>query len=435
MPTSAPEVLAPASGALVAPTPCFDLSARLETAPDAPGVYIMRDRSGGIVYVGKAVNLRSRLRAYANQTDTRSFVRRLPYVLGGIETIITPTEQDALQLECVLINQHLPRYNVRIPDEGAEAYLRLDVGSYAPRVEVVREVKQDGARYFGPYRSRFAVARLKEVLDRHFLLRTCDDRTLQSRSRPCLQYQIKRCAAPCVFKPSEIGYEALVENAAHFLAGRRAVLQERLRVRMLEASDRLEFELAAHCRDHLAAIDLAEAKREGATSALDVDVFGHYREGDAICVQVLFARRGRLKGSRSFIFEDQPFPDEEVYSSLLNLYYQNGAYVPHEVVVPVELEDAPALEAMLSGLRSSRVHLKRPQRGKKAVLQETAQRNAEVSFREQVAGDKHRVNLLSKLQKRLELANFPTRIECFDISNFQGAPMVGAMSVFVDGES
>lgn len=431
MSAPAPEVT-PHSGDTTPTT--FDLSARLETAPEAPGVYIMRDRAGTIVYVGKAVNLRARLRAYANQTDTRSFVRRLPYVLSGIETIITPSEQDALQLECELINEHLPRYNVRIPGEGSEAYLRLHRGEFAPWVEVVKEPRSDGASYFGPYRSRFAVSRLKEVLDRHFLLRTCDDRTLRGRSRPCLQYQIKRCAAPCVFSMEEIGYAALVENAADFLSGRRAVLRERLEARMYDASERLEFELAAHYRDHVAAIDLAEAKREGPSHTVDMDVFGHYREGDALCIQVLFSRRGRLKGSRYFVFEDQPFPDEEVYSTLLNLYYQSGAYVPHEVVVPVELEGASALEGMLSGLRSSRVQLKRPQRGKKAVLLETAHRNAEVSFREQVAGDRHRVNLLSKLQKRLDLANFPARIECFDISNFQGAPMVGAMSVFVDGE-
>ncbi len=418
--------------------PRFDFAARVRSAPEAPGVYIMRDREGRIIYVGKSVNLRSRLRAYANQTDGRGFVKRLPLLLGEIETIIAPTEKDALQLECALINEHRPKFNVVIPGEGGYAWLRLDERAPVPRVEVIRgDITQDGARYFGPYRSAFAVRRLKEVLDRHFLLRTCSDAELANRKRPCLQYQIKRCSGPCVFPLEQIQYHEHVENAATFLAGERSRLQARLTERMWSAAEALDFEIAARCRDQLAAIEIAEVRRDAPVGALDVDVFGHHRDEDALVIQLLFVRRGRLKGSKHFRFDEQLFDDSEVYASFINLYYNAGADVPDELLLPVEIEGVQGLVDLLSELRAAPVAITsgaEPESPRALLLQSAAQ-NAAHTFREATSAEAHRLAVLTRLQSKLRLKNLPRRMECFDISNFQGDPIVGSMVVFLDGEA
>lgn len=416
----------------------FDHEARLATIPHEPGCYIMKNHEGKIIYIGKAKDLKNRVRNYFQASgDPRPFVKKLPQLLSDIETIITPTEKDALALEVTLIKRHQPRYNIMLKDDKHYPSLRIDTSHKWPRVEIVRRPTQDGARYFGPYDSSYSLRRTLHVLNKHFKLRTCTDAVLESRSRPCLQYQIKRCPGPCVFDIDQQLYTQHVQEAMLFLEGRADELLSSLEGKMFTASDDMEFELAAHYRDQITSIRTA-LDRHQLMSAVEVDrdAFGLYRQADRALIQLMIVRRGRLEGAQSFSFKDQEFPDEELLSSFLNLYYNSGAFIPEEVLLPFALPpgDEQAFDELLTERAGRKVKLYIPQRGDRKALIETAQTNALHAFEDKHEREERTTDLLNKLQERLSLKNFPTRIECFDISNFQGSPIVGSMVVFIDAE-
>ncbi len=410
-----------------------------DTIPEAPGVYIMKDKQGKIIYVGKSVNLKARVRSYFSGGDPRPFVKRLGKLLGTIETIETQSETEALLLENNLIKLHKPRFNVMLRDDKNYLSLRIDSKEKWPRVEVRRRraaaSKKDTGKYFGPYRSSRALRQTMGLLGRHFMLRTCPDHVLNNRSRPCLQYQIKRCPAPCVLDISKEAYQDNVQEAILFLEGRTEELSGKLTDKMMQASEAMEFEAAARYRDQLSAITkMMEPQQADNPHGLDQDVFGHYREGDRLTIQLLIIRNGRMEGTEVFSFKDHDVPDEEVYSSFLNLYYQGGQTIPNEVILPVDLEDAVALGELLGQMRGTKVAVTTPRRGRKHDLVQSAMRNAQNTFKSQQAGQDHTQDLLEKLQKVLKLRNWPDRIECFDISNFQGKQVVGSMVVFENGQ-
>ncbi|RAL22895.1 excinuclease ABC subunit C [Lujinxingia litoralis] len=420
----------------------FDIQARLATIPHEPGCYLMRDRRGRIIYIGKAKDLKNRVRNYFQvHGDPRPFVRRLPRILGDIETIITASEKEALILENTLIKAHKPRYNVLLKDDKSFLSLRIDRNQRWPRVEVIRSKgsgkARPGQRQFGPYSSAHALRQTLQVLNKHFMLRTCPDHVLHNRSRPCLQYQIKRCPGPCVLPVDRERYEQDVNQTVMFLEGRGDELVERLRSKMEHASEALEFELAARYRDQIRAIEkVLERQVAVGHREVDRDAFGFYRQGDRLTFQILFIRRGRLEGAQSFSYTDQEFPDEELFSSFLNLYYNAGNHVPNEVLLPITLDPAEvaAFEELLGELAGHKVYVQTPQRGAKRALIETAQTNARHSFEEEHAREERARDLLEKLQARLKLKNLPRRIECYDISNLQGTQVVGSLVSFVEGE-
>ncbi len=409
----------------------FDIEARLKTIPKAPGVYIMKDRQGTIIYVGKSINLRQRVRSYFRGGDPRPFVKRLPKLLGDIETIVTASEFEALRLEASLIRGHRPRYNVALMDDSL--WLRIDVTNPWPMVQVVRKVERDGARYFGQYPSASAARRTTELLNRQFLFRTCSDQELKSRDRPCLQYQIKRCLAPCVLEVSHQGYMDRIQEAMLFLEGRFPELRKRLEGRMWEASDRMAYEAAARYRDQLRAISAAlERYKVVSTDESDQDAFGYYREGERVTIQVLSVRGGRLMHTHSYAFKDQAFPDDEVMSSFLNLYFSEDRKAPDKILLPLWLEDEQPLAALLSSRKGAKVEISTPVRGPKRQLVAMANKNACHTFRQQHSEEERRKDLMVKLKARLGLRRLPRRIECFDISNLQGESVVGSMAVFMD---
>ncbi len=416
----------------------FDYAAKLAVIPHEPGCYLMKDRRGRIIYIGKAKDLKARVRSYfaLSSGDPRAFVKRLPHILGDIETIITANEKEALILENTLIKAHKPRYNVRLKDDKNFLSLRIDLKAPWPRVEIVRKPREDGALYFGPYHSSHSVRQTLQVLNKHFMLRTCQDTVLANRSRPCLQYQIKRCPAPCVFPLDREEYMHSVRETILFLEGKGDELIRRLRERMLAASEEMEFELAARYRDQIQSIEKV-LERQIAVGASDVerDAFGYYREGDRLVIQVVQVRAGRLEGARSFGFSEQEFPDVEILSSFLNLYYNSGNHIPREICLPfaMEQEDTTAFAELLRELAGYRVEINVPQRGPKHTLVETAMTNARHSFESEHAHDVRTRDLLEKLQARLGLQNYPQRMECYDISNLQGSQIVGSMVVFEDG--
>lgn len=419
--------------------PLFDHAAKLAVIPHEPGCYLMRDHQDRIIYIGKAKDLKNRVRNYFQASgDSRKFVSLLPKILSDIEFIVTPTEKDALILENTLIKKHKPRYNIQLKDDKNYMSLKVDTSHKWPRVEIVRKRSNDRAKYFGPYQSAHAMRRTLQVLNKYFNLRTCTDATLNNRTRPCLQYQIKRCPAPCVFDIDQARYNQSVQQAMMFLGGRADELIEQLETQMYACSEEMNFEMAAHYRDQMRSVKAAlEHQQVITTSEINRDVYGLYREGDRLLVQLMTVRRGRLEGARSFSFTDQEFPDEDVLSTFLGQYYQReNTFIPEEILLPTTLEesDMSAMAELLAELRGGRVQLIVPQRGVKKALIDTAQTNAKHAFEDKHEKQSRKQDLLEKLQQRLKLRNFPTRIECYDISNFQGSPIVGSMVVFIDGE-
>ncbi|MSP61142.1 MAG: excinuclease ABC subunit UvrC [Myxococcales bacterium] len=435
----------------------------LDRIPQGPGVYLMKDRKGRIIYIGKAQSLKNRVRSYFTRSgDTRAFVALLGRLLGDIETVVTNNEKEALLLENNLIKQHQPRFNVNLRDDKNYLVLRLAVSHGAPRaarvmegrnpaaryprLEVVRRIGSDGARYFGPYHSATSCRQTLQVVNRHFKLRTCTDQVLANRKRPCLQYQIKRCDAPCVFPVEPAAYAEQVRDVALFLEGKDQELTLRLRERMKEAAGRLEFEAAASVRDQLRSLERTlEEQRVVSEDQRDQDVIGYHRDGTAVEIAVLHIRGGKLLGRRTFSFSGQEFPDEEILSSFVSLYYDLGSFVPDEVLLPLEIEDRAVKEEWLRERRGqapatgrggsqSKVEVLVPKRGPRAQLVTLATRNAESSYVSRRDRTRDVAEGLGKLRARLGLKRDPKRIECFDISHIQGSSTVASMVVFLDGE-
>ena len=407
----------------------------LARTPLEPGVYLLKNKQGKIVYVGKATNLRSRLRSYFSGSDPRPFTKRLGRILGSVETIITRNEKEALLLENRLIKAHLPRYNVRLRDDKNYLSLRLDTRNEWPRVEVVRRQKRDGVRYFGPYHSASSLRQTLRILNRYFGLRTCPDHVLKNRARPCLQHQIKRCPAPCVLDIDRDAYVRSVKEAILFLQGKRKELLASLDRRMNEAASGWEYELAAHYRDQIADVERSLLRQQiESVRSVDQDVIGCYREGDAVAVAMIFVRRGIVTGTRRFQFSDQEIPTDELLASLIVQYYTETSEIPHELLVPELPESRATIAEVLSDLQGRKVRISQPKRGDRRALLDTARRNAEQAFIEATGAAKQRRDALVKLQAKLHLTHLPRRIECFDISNLGDTAMVGSMVVMVDGE-
>ena len=424
------------------PTISLSLQELIERIPKEPGVYLMKDKKGRIIYVGKAANLRQRVRSYFNRSgDSRAFVRLLNRLLGDIETVVVSNEKEALLLENTLIKQHKPRFNVKLVDDKSYLVLRLDPRARYPRLEVGRRMRGDGARYFGPYHSATGCRQTLKVVNRHFKLRTCTDQVLNSRKRPCLQYQIKRCDAPCVFDVPAEQYADQVRDVTLFLEGKDDELIARLRERMLHASDEEMFEVAAALRDQLRALEQTLQEQHMVSEKfVDQDVIGMHREGDVLEVAVLTVREGKLLGRRAFRFTNQEFPDDESISSFVGLYYDGGAVIPDEVLLPVVIEDSAAKQEWLREKsegqpgRRRKVCVMAPQRGPRKKLVELACKNAQVSYSSRRDKQRDVEDALEKLQRRLGLKAVPRRIECFDISHFQGSFTVASRVVFLDGE-
>ena len=403
--------------------------------PPTPGVYLMKDGDGTILYVGKATHLRNRVRQYFGSTsDTRVFVSLLEEYLHDIEVIITNNEKEALLLENELIKRHQPRFNVNLKDDKNFLHLRIDGTADWPRIEVVRSPKKDGAMYFGPYHSASKIRQTIKLVERYFGLRNCDDLTFKNRSRPCLQYQIKRCPAPCVLPVDAEMYDQQVQDVVRFLQGKFDELAQSLRDKMNTASAALLYENAARYRDQLLAIT-GSLEEQGMVAFRDLnrDVFGLYREGAYLQLTILFIRKGRMVGSRSFGFERQGVGDSEVLSTFANIYYSRGEPIPHEILMPFQPLSSEALSAHLSEIQSRKVTIRVPRRGPNRKLQLMANKNAEHAYFQAQRDRTVRDGGLVRLKELLRLTNLPRRIECYDISLFQGAHPVGSQVAFEDG--
>lgn len=412
------------------------LEEKLDSLPGRPGVYLMRDGSGKVIYVGKAKDLRARVRAYFRSGDGRSQIKFLLRRVEDVETLVTSNEKEALILENNLIKQYKPRYNILLKDDKSYLSIKVNVQHAWPRILATRKIVKDGSRYFGPYASAFAVRETLDIVERHFLLRNCTEHNFKNRARPCLQYQIKRCPGPCVLPVDPKEYQENLRQALLFIEGKRQELVEELRRKMQEKSDALEFEAAAKIRDQIQAVEkTVEKQRMVSHWGGDQDIFGLYREGGFIEVQVLFVRQGKLTGNQAYSLDDLEFSDAEVMESLLTQFYQGDRFAPDEILLGVELEDREVREEYLSERKGKSVSILCPQRGDKRQLLEMAVQNARQSFFERHDEEKRREKMLLELQERLRLRNYPQRIECFDISAIHGAHAVGSMVTFFNGEA
>jgi excinuclease ABC subunit C len=415
----------------------MNLDDRLENLPSAPGVYLFKDAAGKVVYVGKAKSLRKRVRSYAVRRDQApAKVQAMLARAAGLDTIVTSTEKEALILEGNLIKKHRPRYNVILRDDKNYLALRIDPREEYPRLGLVRQIKKDGAHYFGPFASAHAVRETLKVINRVFRLRQCRGSTFRKRQRPCLNFQMGRCLGLCAGAISPEEYGRVVEEAVLFLKGRTTDLQERLREEMARAAAALEFERAAMYRDRLAAIDKTlEKQRVVSTRFRDQDVIGVYADEEGLALAVLFIRGGRLVGSRVFEVKSTREEEPNAVRAFLQQYYGEGAPIPEEVLVGSGLEEQELLAEWLGDLKGQRVTILVPQRGDGRHLVAMAAHNAATHLlrRRSQAGDAE--GALRRLQELLGLAAPPRRLECVDISNIQGRFAVGSLVAFQDGHA
>ena len=413
-----------------------ELTAQVALLPDKPGVYLMRDQAGKIIYVGKAVNLKNRVRSYFQQRGLSAKTEALVARIASFETIVTATEMEALILECNLIKKHRPRYNISLRDDKTYPFIKVTLNEAFPRVYATRRLEKDGAKYYGPYASAGAMHETIALLKKLFPLRSCRSMDAQ---RPCLEYHIKRCLAPCAGLVDQESYLAMVRTVCLFLEGRSADVEKDLKRRMLAASEDLKFELAGRLRDQLAAVRQVMEKQNIVTGAGDQDVLGLARLGGQSCVQVFFVRSGKMVGRDRFMLSGgDNETDGDILAAFVKQYYHEAAFIAREILTPVVLPESELLASWLSERKGGAVHLLTPQRGSKRDLVQLAADNAVEYLRQRNERDavKHGKSTaaMEELAQRLSLARLPKRIECFDISHIQGAETVASMVVFTGGE-
>ena len=423
---------------VVAETP--DFTQRLRALPSGPGVYLMRDASGEIIYVGKAASLRNRVSSYfGSPSGLPPKVRQLVRRIRDFEFIVTESEQEALILENNLIKQHQPHYNARLKDDKSYPFIKIDTTEDFPIVYVTRRVQEDGARYFGPFASASSVRKTLALLKKLFPYRSCTKTITGNDDRACLDYFIHRCAGPCIGEVDKDQYHEIIDQVAMFLEGRTDQVVKGIRARMLQSADDLEFERAAALRDQIQAIErVHEGQKVLHLSNENVDVIALAQEGRDAWVEVFFIRQGKLVGRESFLMHradgDEP---AEVLAAFVKQFYSANPYVPRRVLLQHLPDDIDAIEQWLRSKRQGAVQLNVPQRGEKRRLVDMVAQNADQGLKQlrirRIHESTNNSQALEELQEALSLPDLPSRIECYDISNIQGTNPVGSMVVFEDG--
>lgn len=412
----------------------MELAEKTKDFPSSPGVYFMKDEMGRVIYVGKAMDLRKRVTSYFSKEDAgRHQVRFLMNRTADLGFVVTDNEKEALLLENTLIKKHKPRYNLQLRDDKSYLSLKLSLKDRFPRIYVTRRIQKDGSLYFGPYTSGGAVRETVEFLEKYFRLRTCSDRELANRVRPCIQHQIHRCDAPCVGFVKEEGYRRLVEQVKLFLQGKKRDLLKLLEQEMREQSGHEEFEKAAQTRDLIASIrQTLEKQKIDRHRWIDQDVIGFYREGEAITFHLFMIREGKVWEGRLLHLKGHG-EDEEMLASFLAQFYSEDRFLPDEILIPQSFPSLPALSQILTERRGKKAEILVPRRGDRSDLVKLALRNAREGFRTRSKKEEEIKEILLRLQEMLRLQAFPRRIECFDISNTGGRQAVGSLVSFVEG--
>jgi excinuclease ABC subunit C len=416
------------------------LEEKLDALPTKPGVYLMRDPDGRVLYVGKAVNLRARVRSYFHASSGHSpKIQRLTAQIADLDFIVTASELEALILESNLIKQHRPRYNVRLKDDKRYPYIKITWQEDYPKVLIVRRMERDGARYFGPFTASWAVQQTLQTLRRVFPYLTCNRVITGQDKRACLYLDLGMCLGPCIGAASKEEYRAMIDGLCRFLEGKADEVVAELEARMKAAAERWAFEEASTYRDQIAAIKRVIERQKIVSKAMaDQDVIAFARaDGDA-CVQVFFIRHGRLIGREYFVLDGAADEsDVGVVTSFVKQFYDDAAYVPPEILLPHEIDEALVIEEWLRSRRGNKVALHVPRRGQKRDLVQMATENAVETLThlraQWLADEGKQATALAELHEQLGLPAPPVRIECYDISTTQGAATTGSLVVFVKG--
>lgn len=420
----------------------FDIQEELRKMPDKPGVYLMKDKKGKVIYVGKAVVLKNRVRQYFQSLSGQSpKVRAMVPLIKEFEYIVTDSELEALILECNLIKKYKPKFNVLLRDDKSYPYIKVTMNEDYPRVIMTRRVQKDGGKYFGPYTNVAAVKETLRLLKKLFPMKTCNKVLPRDigKDRPCLNYYIHQCLGPCQGNVDKEEYRAVMKDICSFLSGKQDEIIKRLEEQMKAAAENMEFEKAARIRDKLSSLrHIAEKQKVLTTSDVDQDVIAFAKDDTDACVQVFFVRGGKLIGREHFIFEGMgDVEDGELIASFMKQFYNTAEFVPNEILIQSEIDEADLLQEWLSEKRGGKVYIKVPKKGDKHHLIEMVSQNARVAleqFRERVKIEAETAGeSLKKLSEILKLEKIPGRIEAYDISNTGTSEMVASMVVFENG--
>lgn len=415
---------------------------KISSFPEKPGVYIMKDKRGEIIYVGKAVSLKHRVRSYFQSSKNLSVkVASMVQKIEDIEYIVTDSEVEALILECNLIKFHRPKYNILLRDDKQYPYIKISLNEKFPRLLVVRRIKKDGARYFGPYADVGAMREAIDVIRKIFPIRSCkkDLKEVPLKERPCLNFHINRCLAPCQGKINENDYNEIIKSVIMFLEGKQETLIDTLKQKMEKAAENLDFERAANLRNQIAALEKVLEKQKIVSADMsDKDVIAMARGLHIVCAQVFFVREGKLVEREPFILKNtEGVERKEILSTFIKQFYDNATFIPREIIIDEEIEDLPVIEEWLTKKKGSKVDITIPKRGEKRKLAEMVAENArEFLDHKENMEDRERMKnqkAMEELKMYLNLEDLPHRIEAFDISNTQGAESVASMVVFEEG--
>ena len=412
------------------------LKNKLKNLPISPGVYLMKDAKHKVIYVGKAKNLKNRVKSYFQKsTDDRLYTEYLVRRVADIDFVLTETEKEALILENNLIKQFKPKFNINLRDDKTFISIKLEVNEKFPYPKVVRQIEDDGAMYFGPYASSRAVRETLRYINDTIPIRKCPDNVFKNRVKPCLYYQIYKCLGPCCDLVDEATYQGLIDQVVLILKGKQEDLVGILKQQMYEESKSMRYEKAAKIRDRIRAIEeTVEKQRIHSMTFVDRDVFGYYMVGNEVYIEVMFIRSGNMEDVASYHFSTNHNTIEEVFRSFLNQFYSQTRFIPSEVIIPVQSADAKLLGEWLGDRKRKKVEVIYPHRGDKVRLVEMAQKNAENAYMVSRVHEEDFARTLHSLKETLKLRQVPERIECFDISNIFGKQAVGSMVTFEQGK-
>ena len=408
----------------------FNIEEELKKLPDKPGVYIMRDKDDKIIYVGKAISLKNRVRSYFRKTNKTQRILNMVSLIDHFEYIVVDNEAEALILECNLIKENRPKFNVLLKDDKTYPYIKIDIKSDYPGVFITRKLINDGSKYFGPYANPGAAKEMLDFIKQKYKIRQC--KNFKHVDRPCLNYHIKRCLAPCMGYISKEEYRKQIDEIIDFLDGKQEKVIKEIERQMKEASDKLDFEQAAYLRDKKLAIErVGEKQKVSNISANNIDVIGMAKSDLEVCIEIFFVRGSKMIGREHYFFPElKDMEDKEILGGFIKQYYLDKENIPNKIMLREELEDKEAIEKWLTEKASRKVELVSPKKGEKLRFVEMAENNSRVTLENK---EKDKTAILLELKEVLNLVKIPRKIETFDISNISGEYTVAGMCVMQDG--
>ena len=408
----------------------FNIEEELKKLPNRPGVYVMRDKEDNIIYVGKAISLKNRVRQYFRKNDKTARIEKMVSLIDHFEYIVVDNEAEALILECNLIKKNRPKFNVLLKDDKTYPYIKIDLASDYPGVFMTRRIINDGSKYFGPYANPGAAKEMVNFIKEKYKIRQC--KTLKERTRACLNYHINKCFAPCMGYITKEEYRKQIDEIIDLLEGKTDKLCKELEIQMQEASQKLDFERAAYIRDKIQAIErVSEKQKVSNISENNIDVIGIAKSELEICIEVFFVRGSKMIGREHYFYTDlKDMDDKEILSGFIKQYYLDNPNIPNKIMIREEVEDKEAIEKWLSTMLGKKVEIKTPKKGEKLRFVEMAENNAKVTLENK---EKDKSEILMELKEVLKLDKLPRKIETYDISNISGEYMVAGMCVMQDG--